>query len=236
VASKQIDLPEIGLVTLQKRRGNSNLRLSFSRDGNVRVSLPYWVPYQAGIEFVRQRSSWINKHRPDTPNHLQHQDRIGKAHRLIFQLDTSKLKPTVRTAKNQIVVSYPSTMTLQQKSVQSAAERGALKALKLEAEQLMPQRLKQLAGIHGFAYNSVGVKKLASRWGSCSQFKDITLNIFLMQLPWHLIDYVLIHELVHTEHLDHSAAFWARFERSLPGARKLRKELKTYRTIIATTP
>jgi predicted metal-dependent hydrolase len=211
------------------------MRLSFGRDGALRISLPYWVPYQAGIEFARSRGDWIRTHKPNSPTHLQHQDKIGKAHRLLFKEDVRKLKPTVRTAQNQIVVSYPSTMTLEQSVVQSAAERGALKALKSEAEQLLPQRLRFLAEKNNFTYRAVGVKKLASRWGSCSQAKDITLNVFLMQLPWHLIDYVLVHELVHTEHLNHSSEFWQRFERAMPGAKKLRKELKTYQTVITST-
>ena len=54
-----------------------------------------------------------------------------------------------------------------------------------------------------------------------------------MQLPWHLIDYVLLHELVHTEQLDHSEAFWRRFEGVLPGAKRVRRELKTHQTAIA---
>jgi predicted metal-dependent hydrolase len=236
VAGKQMIIPDIGPVTLYKRRGSRNLRLSFSRDGGIRVSIPYWVPYQAGIEFAKARSDWIIKHQPSSPTHLHHQDRIGKAHRLIFRTDQTKTKPSVRTASNQIVVSYPATMTMQQAVVQAAAERGALKALKSEAEQLLPQRLRQLAQSNNFSYRSVGVKKLASRWGSCSQHGDVTLNLFLMQLPWHLIDYVLIHELVHTEHLDHSPEFWKRFEQTLPGAKKLRKELKNYRTIVSTMP
>ena len=235
MATKQTVLPDIGQITLYKKRGNSNIRLSFMRDGTVRVSLPYWVPYQAGIEFARQRTDWIASHRPSNSQQLQHEDRIGKAHRLIFRPEPSRERPTVRTARNQIVVSYPASMSPLQSTVQKAAERGALKALKLEAEGLLPQRLRQLAAMHQFEFRGVGVKKLASRWGSCSQFKDITLNIFLMQLPWHLIDYVLIHELVHTEHLDHSADFWKRFEQALPGAKKLRKELRSYQTKVTVS-
>lgn len=231
--SKIYELDDIGTLKLVKRKGNTNIRLTFTKDGSLRVSLPYWLPYEAGVKFAYDRRDWIETHRPRQRASIQHQDQIGKAHRVLFVSDSSKLRATVRTARNRIVVSHPSTMTTEQASVQAAAERGAVKALKSEAEQLLPQRLRVLADKHNFSYASVNIKKLSSRWGSCSQQQDITLNLFLMQLPWHLIDYVLVHELVHTEHLDHSSAFWSRFEHALPGAKRLRKELRSFQTVVS---
>lgn len=231
MASKQVEIDGIGPVTLYKKRGNSHIRLSFTRNGLIRVSLPYWVPYQAGIQFALSRKDWIDKHRPASAGLIEDQHRIGKAHRVAF-VSSDVIKPSVRVSDNQIRVLHPAASLPTLPSVQAAAERGALKALKLEAEQLLPQRLAALAGTHGFSYKSVGVKRLNSRWGSCSQHKDITLNLYLMQLPWHLIDYVLVHELVHTEHLNHSAAFWKRFQGVLPDAKQRRKEMKQYRTAI----
>ncbi len=235
MASKVIEIPSIGQVTLTKRRGNTNIRMSFARDGSVRVSLPFWVPYQAGVNFVESRRDWINEHRPHTKPLLQEGDRIGKAHRLSFVADATLSKSTVRTTQLKIIVLHPPTSLLTSDDVQKAAERGALKALKKQSDRLLPTRLQELASKHNFTYSSVSTKRLSSRWGSCDTHKHITLNIFLMQLPWHLIDYVLIHELVHTEHLDHSPEFWARFEQALPFARKIRAQLKQHQTAVTPT-
>ena len=57
-----------------------------------------------------------------------------------------------------------------------------------------------------------------------------------MQLPWHLIDYVLMHELVHTEIMQHGPVFWARLEAHMPNARNLRKEINTYQPVLAPKP
>src|SRR5690606_36436720 len=96
--------------------------------------------------------------------------------------------------------------------VQKAAQAAAIRALRKEAETLLPQRLRTLAEQTGFTYNSVAVKQPKSRWGSCSHQKHITLNLFLMQLPWRLIDYVLLHELTHTKVMRHGPPFWAELE------------------------
>lgn len=232
MASKSVEIPGIGPVTLVKRRGNSNIRMSFARNGTVRVSLPFWVPYQVGIEFALARQDWIQTHRPSRAHVLHDGDRLGKAHRLYFVAGGTRSKTTVRTGMLKVMVTHPPELVETAQEVQKAAERGALKALKMQADRLLPERLRTLAALHGFSYASVSTKRLSSRWGSCSNTKHITLNIFLMQLPWHLIDYVLLHELVHTEHLDHSAHFWRRFTSVLPDAKRVRRELKAHQTAI----
>lgn len=207
--------------------------MSFDRHGEIRVSLPFFVPYSLGIQFVKSKSDWIKKHRPAENQPLANGARIGKAHRLYFE-PVSGPKVTTRVKNTLIVIQHPLNMSASEPDVQAAATKAAQRALKKEADRLLPQRLEHLAREHGFSYKSVRTKRLTSRWGSCSHEKEIILNTYLMQVPWELIDYVILHELVHTEHLNHSSAFWARFHEVLPDAKKRRKTLKSYRTAIIT--
>lgn len=228
--AKTVEIEEIGTVSLYKHRSSRSIRLGFDRKGQIRVSLPYYVSYQAALNFVVGRLDWITAHRPAEKLQFQDGDKIGKAHRLQFIYKAGVASPRVRLLNTSVIVT--SAVQPGNPAAQAAAERGAHRALRDEAETLLPQRLKQLAKQHGFSYRGVTIKKLTSKWGSCSQHHDITLNYYLLQLPWQLIDYVLVHELVHTEHLNHSSEFWRRFEGVLPGAKKIRKELKGYQTSI----
>jgi predicted metal-dependent hydrolase len=106
------------------------------------------------------------------------------------------------------------------------------KSLKIEAEHLLPMRLKLLARQHGYEYKDVQIRKLISRWGSCSSVKVITLSYYLIQLPWNLIDYVIIHELIHTQHMHHGKEFWDDFKKIMPDARALQKEIRHYKPLI----
>jgi len=230
--AKIYELTGIGSVSIVKRRGSKTIRLGFDSKGNVRVSIPSWVPYQAGIKFASERVDWILKHQPVKAGLFSSGDKIGKAHHMTLTSSPLVKSTQVRLKDSEIIVKHPANLTFDNPAVQIAAERGAKKALWGEAERLLPQRLKLIADEHGFSYRSITVKQLRSKWGSCNQNHEITLNYYLMQLPWHLIDYVLTHELVHTEHLNHSEAFWERFEEALPGAKKIRKELKTYKTAV----
>lgn len=230
MSQKIVDVEGIGKVVLAKRRGSRSLRLTIRPDGTVRVGLPHWAPYSAGIDFARHRRDWINKHAADNrPLLLADGHRIGKSYRLTF--DTrQRTKTRTRVAANLISISSPHPHTSRQ--VQLAAQKACERALKYEAEKLLAQRLEQLSADNQLAYAGIRVKKLTTRWGSCSDKKLISLNYFLVQLPWHLIDYVIVHELVHTRHLNHSKEFWTAFEKILPDAKQLRREIKNYRPVL----
>jgi len=234
VATKQVEIPNIGTVMLYKRRGNRSLRLSVASDGEIRVSMPSWLPYRAGVQFAMGKATWISTHRHQASQTLQQGQPIGKAHRLCFTPSAQASRITSRLKENQIEISHPPHLTTTDEAVQRAARSASIRALRKEAEHLLPQRLQQLAERCAFTYTSVGVKQLKSRWGSCSSRQEITLNLFLMQLPWHLIDYVLLHELTHTKVMQHGSPFWKEMERHVPRAKQLRKEISTYQPVLTS--
>ena len=92
-------------------------------------------------------------------------------------------------------------------------------------------RVNFLAGLHGFTYSQLIFRSQNTRWGSCSVKNSISLNIRLVKLPDHLIDYVILHELMHTRVKNHSNQFWSEFSRILPNAKKLDKELNGFRLL-----
>ncbi len=93
----------------------------------------------------------------------------------------------------------------------------------------LPLRTQQLAGEHGFSYRRVSIRASRTRWGSCSAVNNINLSLYLMQLPSHLIDYVILHELVHTVHKNHGPDFWQLLGQKTGQARELAAEMKKYR-------
>jgi len=82
-------------------------------------------------------------------------------------------------------------------------------ALRRNAKIILPPRLYMLSEQHKLPYKSVKINSSRGRWGSCSARKAINLSYFLVLLPKHLIDYVLLHELSHTREMNHGDRFWA---------------------------
>ncbi len=224
---KHIQLPNIGDITLYKRRNSRSLRLSITSSGEVRVSMPHWVPYKSGAVFASSKAAWIETMRDQHRTLLKNGQAIGKAHHLYFSQTTAS-RITNRLRDQEIRIGLPKNVNEQHPEAQARARSACVKALRQEAGALLPTRLQALAERGGYTYHSVAVKHLKSRWGSCSSMRDIALNLYLMQLPWQLIDYVLWHELAHTKVMRHGAPFWRELEQHVAHARELSKEIHTY--------
>jgi len=96
------------------------------------------------------------------------------------------------------------------------------------AKQYLSMRLVQLAKQHGFEFNRLFIREQKTRWGSCSSRGNISLNWKLLKTPISVSDYVILHELVHTEIMNHSTAFWSRVEKFLPDYKEAKLWLRTH--------
>jgi predicted metal-dependent hydrolase len=221
------------IVNVYKRRTSRNLRLSVASTGQIMVSIPQWLPFKAGYEFAKSRQDWLTEQTAGRrPSKLRDGQAIGKAHHLQFILSLKAKKPTARVEDSLVKISYPPGHDIDDELVQAAAQKASIRALRQQAERLLPQRLAFLAEKHGCDYNQVSVKQLKSRWGSCDRQKNIVLNLFLMQLPWDLIDYVLLHELTHTEVFRHGSDFWNAMAKKTTNLKQLRKDMKQQSPIL----
>ncbi len=96
------------------------------------------------------------------------------------------------------------------------------------ARKVIIDRLEELAHRHGFTYKKAFVRNQKTRWGSCSSDNNINLNVNLIRLPAELLDYTILHELVHTRIKDHSPRFWAALGEYVTDPKKVDRELNKY--------
>ena len=101
-----------------------------------------------------------------------------------------------------------------------------INALIQKALAVIPEKVKKYAPIVGVHYGRITIRNQRSRWGSCSGKGNLNFNCLLMLFPDDVIDYVVVHELCHRIHMNHSAEFYAEVERVLPEYRKCRQWLK----------
>ena len=107
-----------------------------------------------------------------------------------------------------------------------------LRALKKDAAVYFKERLDHYAPLIGVTYTGLQLRQQKTRWGSCSSKGTISLNYLLMLMPESVRDYVVVHELCHRKHMNHSARFWKEVERILPNYKKERAALKQLGTLI----
>jgi predicted metal-dependent hydrolase len=220
-------------VVIARRKGTRSLRLAVKSDGTIRITVPYAISEKQALRFIEQKAEWITKHHKKQVL-LENGAHIGKSHRLEFlNQDISSVKTRLTT--NTVTIRLPISIQWNDKQAQAAARKACERALKKESETLLPQRLLYIAEKNGISYKSCSVKKLKSRWGSCDTHKNIILNIYLIQLDWRLIDYVMLHELAHTKHQHHQTDFWNYLTTLLPDCKSRRRELKQMPTDILPT-
>ena len=99
-------------------------------------------------------------------------------------------------------------------------------ALRAKAKRILPQKTETFARRMGVAPTRVTITGAKTRFGSCSGKNAISFSFYLMRYPEEAIDYVVVHELAHIRHHDHSPAFWAEVARWLPDYQERRALLK----------
>ena len=112
-----------------------------------------------------------------------------------------------------------------------------LRALADNALRYIPERVKYYAARMGVTYGRITIRNQKTRWGSCSGKGNLNFNCLLMLAPAQVVDYVVVHELCHRIHMNHSAPFWAEVAKAMPDYAHWRKWLKDNgRTLLAQLP
>lgn len=110
-----------------------------------------------------------------------------------------------------------------------AEQKARIEELRRAAKADLPGRIARLSEATGLKYEKLSIRASRTKWGSCSGRNHISLSLFLMTLPEHLRDYVIVHELCHTVHHNHSPRFHALVDRLVGGHEKaLNKELRAF--------
>ena len=91
-----------------------------------------------------------------------------------------------------------------------------LRSLKARAREYIPLRVRHYAGLIGVSYGRITIRSQRTRWGSCSAKGNLNFNCLLMLAPPEVLDSVVVHELCHRRHMDHSRAFYAEVYRVFP--------------------
>lgn len=111
----------------------------------------------------------------------------------------------------------------------SDVQRSALEKRYIEAaHSYIPKRVAYYNAMTGGTYSRITIRSQKTRWGSCSSKGTLSFNWRLMLAPPAILDYVVVHELCHLTHMNHSAAFWKAVESVYPDYRNARKWLKEH--------
>ena len=197
----------IGVVQYLQSKRARNFSIRINQKGEVKVTIPRHGSMRRAEAFLISREQWV----------------LAK----LGQFKEAGCNGKMPSEGELIRIRGKEFSVVLLKS-DSGIEDAIWRMLRQEADRYLPGRLAALALEHGYKYTGLKIRGMKTRWGSCTARNSINLNSWLIMLPDHLSDYVILHELAHTRFPDHSQRFWAELDSVTGGmSKQLRSELRS---------
>lgn len=201
------------------RSSRSSISISISPQGEVVVKAPHLVPSFLIKQFISKKQDWIEKHlqkleekKARSKKYINGEEfwYLGK----IYKLHIGNYKEITLTD----TLNFPNFLIFR-------AKKELTSWYLKQAKEKITQRVSYHASQIGTQYKSLLFSDTKSKWGTCGPENDLQFNWRLIMTPLMVVDYVVIHELVHTLEKNHSGKFWRKVGLHTPAFRQHKKWL-----------
>ena len=204
------------------RKEVKHARLRVSEDGRVRIIAPPSFSEDEISSLLSKKSKWIDKNLRYFENmseiELQRNQLLLFGNRYNYFYDTTFAQKVIINHEHKTITAKRDLLDLK------IQEKWYRKAAKTH----LTKRTEQLSEKLNFKYNKLYIRNQRSKWGNCSRDKNISLNWKLIKAPVYVIDYIIIHELLHTAVMEHTNKFWTLLKSYYPNYKESIKWLEKY--------
>jgi len=229
IGEGEIDLQgrPVGYSLKQSQR-TRGIRLEIRSETGLTVVVPRKYTRQQVLDILKQKAGWILKHLPtNKPAQMPlFTQELGQGDKLLFM--GRPIEIVIRESAVSSAVLHGNKLQVSTGSRDGAIPKILEMWYRQQAATVFTQKADGFKEIMGLRYNSIYIRGQKTRWGSCSPAGNLTLNWKLLMAPEEIVDYVVIHELAHLKHMNHSKKFWDLVGRYCPGWKKYRKWLITH--------
>ena len=210
-------LPKYELIRSRRR----SITLIINPDGTLTVRAPMQASQEYIDQLVARKAGWINDHIARLKTHPPvEKKKFIEGESFVFMGDPYKLKLVdAKKISLEDDLCLPRTMA-------GKAEQHLIRWYRKQAKKIISERVSWFAGQMGMKYKSVKITGARTRWGSCGPNNTLNFSWRLITAPLPVVDYVVIHELAHTEVKNHSRKFWDKVAETLPNHKQFRKWLR----------
>ena len=211
----------------QRTRG---IRLEIRSETGLTVVVPRKYTQQQVHDILRQKARWILKHLSTSKPAQMPLFTLepGQGDRLVFMGRPIEL--VISTGKS---AACPAVLHGDKLVISTGSRNRPVPGIlenwyRRQAAAVFKQKADCFQEMMGLRYNTIFIRGQRTRWGSCSPAGNLTLNWKLLMAPEEIVDYVIIHELAHLKHMNHSKRFWDLVGQYCPGWKRHRKYLITH--------
>lgn len=231
-------MPPFQYKVIRVRRLSAATKISVHPERGVVVHAPFWLPLSAIQKFVEDKSEWITKHLKKATPAVTKNYSEGEKHFYFGQEYPLKLNPEetpVRTSAeligDAIVINIFQGHDGEKKSTE--IKESLLRWYLETGIAVITERVNFYTEKIGVDYSRIDIKKVSSIWGSCSPGNRLCFNRKLVMAPHEVVDYVVIHEVCHLVHRNHSSRFWGLVARFDPRYKEHRRWLRRNHLILS---
>lgn len=199
---------ELGKIIIEPKRRMKNV-VARRRDDGIHLSIPVSMTLIEAQQIINQMRKKLIKLNARPFPEFDIRDGISSPFLDIVVEEQPQIESAaVRRQGNRFVIMLPHGWKSENKPHPTLIKPVITNILKLRAQEVLLPLTRDLASKHGFTIHNVRISKSKTRWGSCSKTNNINLSCHLMLMSQKFVEYVILHELMHTKHFDHSPAFW----------------------------
>jgi predicted metal-dependent hydrolase len=210
-----------GSVNIE-RRGVKNARLRVSETGSVGLIVPVHYTDEQVDGLLARKAKWIDDKRRFFARRAPVKRRLNPNELRLF--GETFLYVHTPALRHRTELDYRGRLI--RTGIDLADGESRQRWYRRFAKQHLNACANEMARIHGFSFHRLYVRAPWKRWGSCSAMRNISLNWRLIEAPKDVIDYVILHELLHTRLLTHDHRFWAHLRAICPHALQAREWLE----------
>ncbi len=217
--------------TISRSARAKYIRIKLSNKGVLNLVIPVRTALKHGHNFIQSKTAWIEKQLKNINNES---DDLPESLNLKLLQETWSIN-YIEESNQQIVLTEDPKFTLVIQGVISDKElvkKLINKWCQQKAKYIFNHMLQELASDYNFHYKKLSIRSQKTRWGSCSNNKNISLNSKLLFFDKHIVQYVMIHELCHTIEMNHSKRFWDLVYNCDPNYQKNQRQLKTLGSLL----
>lgn len=217
---------------IRSRSLSSGISISVHPERGVVVRAPFWVPGSVIQKFIEERSDWIRKHLAKVgPKGAEKKYIDGEMHLYFGREYPLRLVPAAVPIRTSVELDEDSIRIDLYHGHEGAKKNSEIKEglLRWYLEtgiSVITEKVNRYTGAIGVDYSRIDIKKVSSIWGSCSPGNRLCFNRKLIMAPHEVVDYVVIHEVCHLVHRNHSSRFWGLVAKFDPQYKEHRRWLR----------
>lgn len=209
-------------ITYTRRR---SVALRVTLDGGIEVRAPRFVGRNFLDKFVSAKEAWIKKQREKIAHMQQSRKQFAAGERFLF---LGKEYPLVVEGQFSQKLRFNGEAFLISKFKLAAAKSLFVAFYKLQAQKILMEKLRHFAAVMRVQPKKMRITSAATRWGSCSTSGTVSFSYKLIMTPEEILNYVVVHELAHITHHNHSKNFWQEVAKYYPNHQEARAWLRNH--------